>query len=477
MGKKSKQADDAGGGEKARLRGQADVAAEHLARLVRIATVTPALRDELSQAERRSFDELHSALEDLYPRTFAAASRDSVGRAGILMRIAGASDERPVVLMAHQDVVPVPEDWKAEGWQYPPFDGVIKKGRVHGRGTLDDKGALVCVLDAVESLLADGWAPARDLYLLFGSDEESFGDSAIAATALLETRGVEPWLVVDEGGAVATDAFPGLSREMAVVGAAEKGLLTVVLSVEGGGGHASTPPRHSAPGILAKALVAIEGDPFPAHLHDISVEMFLLVAPHLRGPLKPLLKRADSMRGALARLLPKFGPELAAMVRTTTAVTQLSGSPARNVLATSVSATVNLRVAVGMTTDEALVRLRKTVGDKRVEFEVVEADEPSRVSPTADDERFAAIGAAVAQSYPDAITVPYVMMAASDGRHLARISPAVYRFSPLRMDAEQRAAIHGPNENVEISALGAGVEFYRALLTGSALGPSRPEGA
>lgn len=465
MGKKRKTADAVG----------ADYpqhAAEHLARLVRIETVTPVGREALTDAERESFEALSAALEDLYPRTFAAAHRDAVGRAGLLLRLAGEGSERPVVLMAHQDVVPVPEDWAAEGWEHPPFEGVVANGRVHGRGTLDDKGAMVCLLDAVESLLAGGWAPARDLYLLFGADEESYGDSAIAATALLESRGIEPWLVLDEGGAVATGAFPGLSKEMAVVGAAEKGLVSVVLTVDAGGGHASTPPRHSAPGILAKALVAIEKNPFPAELHDISVEMFEGVAPHLRGPLKTALRRAASMRGVLAQMLPRLGPEMGAMVRTTTAITQLSGSSARNVLATSASATVNMRIAVGTSTDESLDRLRKVVGDKRVTFTVIEADEPSRVSPTRDDERFAAIGAAVAQSYPSAVTVPYVMMAASDGRHLARISPAVYRFSPLRMDASQRAAIHGPNENVEVSALGAGVEFYRSLLTGSALGPA-----
>jgi carboxypeptidase PM20D1 len=470
MSKKTTTADDADSQASA----WAASSAEHLSQLVRIATVTPASRDALTDAERQSFDDLHAALEEFYPRTFAAAAREEVGRAGILLRLAGASGERPLVLIAHQDVVPVPDDWAGEGWEYPPFDGVIADGRVHGRGTLDDKGALVCTLEAVESLLAQGWAPARDLYLLFGGDEESFGDSAIEATTLLESRGVEPWLVIDEGGAVATGAFPGLKKEMAVVGAAEKGVLTVVLSVEGGGGHASTPPQHSAPGILAAALVAIEKNPFPDSVHDISVEMFQGVAPHLRGPLRSVLRRADSLRGPLAKLLPRLGPELAAMVRTTTAITQLSGSPARNVLATTASATVNLRVAIGTSTGEAVERLRSVISDKRVTLTVVEADEPSRVSPTGDDERFAAIRGAVAESYPDAVTVPYVMMAASDGRHLARISPAVYRFSPLRMDAAQRAAIHGPNENVEIAALGAGVQFYRALLTGDALGPAVP---
>ncbi|GIG53825.1 M20/M25/M40 family metallo-hydrolase [Demequina activiva] len=445
-------------------------AAEHLSQAVRIATVTPP-PGPLSDGDAATFGLLRTFLEQTYPCTFGAAELDVVGRAGLLLRIPGASAVRPVLLMAHQDVVPVPADWEAEGWEHPPFDGVIADGRVHGRGTLDDKGALIVLLEALEALLREGWTPARDLYLLFGADEESHGPSALAAVELLETRGIEPWLVVDEGGAVATGAFPGLSTPMAAIGASEKGIVTLELTVESLGGHASTPPRRSAPGLLAKALVALEDSPFPTSLHDVSVEMFEGVAPHLTGPMRAVLGRAGSLRGPLARLLPRLGPELAAMVRTTAAVTMLEGSPAQNVLATRATATVNLRVAVGSTVQDTLDHVRRAVGES-VELTVVEASEPSPVSPTGDDERWRALVSAVRTSYPDAVTVPYVMMAASDARHVARIAPAVYRFSPLAMDKAQREAIHGPGENVEIAALGAGVAFYRALLTGTALGPA-----
>lgn len=449
-------------------------AADHLAQAVRVATVTPASDVELTEPERAVFDRFRALLEELYPVVFATATVEVVGRAGLLLHVPGTISDRPVVLMAHQDVVPVGDDWAEQGWEYEPFAGVIADGRVHGRGTLDDKGALIVLMEAVESLLAAGWTPARDMYLLFGADEESYGQCAVEATLLLESRGVEPWLVVDEGGAVASGVFPGISRDVAVIGASEKGLLTVELVVESLGGHASTPPRRSAPGILARALVEIEEHPFPGELHDISVEMFESVAVHMRGPRRVLLSRARSLRGLLARVLPRLGPEMAAMVRTTAAITQLAGSPAHNVLATHARAVVNLRVAVGSTTAGAVEYLRSVIDDDGVEIRVVASSEPSPVSPTGDDDRWLALGAAVAQAYPDAVVAPYVMMAASDARHLARISPAVYRFSPLRMDATQRAAVHGPNENVEIDSLGSGVEFYRALLTGPALGPAAP---
>ncbi|WP_084079233.1 M20/M25/M40 family metallo-hydrolase [Demequina sp. NBRC 110057] len=447
-------------------------AAQHLQTLVRIPTVAPPGDAPLPPEVAEIFARHRAAMEECYPRVFAAASVETVGRAGLLLRLPGTVADRPVMLMAHQDVVPVPQDWEAEGWEFPPFDGTIADGHVHGRGTLDDKGALVVLLDALESLLEGGWSPARDVYLLFGADEEQHGPSAVAAVAALEERGIEPWLVLDEGGAVALEAFPGLKGPAAVIGASEKGIVTVELVVESLGGHASTPPRESAPGILGGALVAVEGSPFPSSLHDLSVEMFEGIAPHLRGPLKPLLRRARSLRGPLASVLPRLGPELAAMVRTTAAITMLEGSPAQNVLATRAKATLNCRVAVGSSVEDTVTHLVAVIGDERVSVEVIEASEPSPVSPTEGDERWDALVDAVAASYPDAVAVPYVMMAASDARHVARIAPAVYRFSPLLMDKKQREAIHGPNEKVSIDSLGRGVEFYRALLTGPALGPA-----
>lgn len=439
--------------------------AEHLSRLIRIATITPPDQGPLSPSVAATFAELQTELRALYPRVFAAAaSVRTAGRAGLLLHLPGGSSEAPLVLMAHQDVVPTPEDWKAEGWQHPPFDGVIRDGWVFGRGALDDKGELVVILEAVESLLGQGWHPEHDLYLSFGADEESYGSSAVEAAAMMQADGVRPWMVLDEGGAVATGAFPGLAGEMAVVGTSEKGVLTLTLTAESGGGHASTPPRHTASGLLAQALVTLERHPHPAAVNEVSVEMFETVAPHLRGPLRFLLSRAGRLRALLARVLPAAGVEMNAMVRTTSAITRLEGSPGDNVLANRASAVVNLRVAVGSTCEEVVARVRRIVG-KRIEVRVKESSEPSPVSPSGADPRWRSIVAAIEASYPEAVAVPYVMLAASDARHMTGLSDAVYRFAPLRMSASQRHSVHGNDERVEVESLGRGVAFYRALLT------------
>jgi carboxypeptidase PM20D1 len=388
--------------------------------------------------------------------------------------------------MAHQDVVPAPtEDWAAAGWSHPPFAGVVEDGEegltVYGRGALDDKGALLVLLEAVEDLLAEGWQPHDDLYLSLGGDEESDGPSAVAAIAELERRGVRPVLVVDEGGAVTSGLLPGLTRQVAVVGVAEKGVVNLEVSVSADPrkpAHGSTPPRRSTTAALGRALAALERHPHPAVLDDIAVRMFTELAPYIPGPLQLLLSRADQLRPVLAQAFPFLGPEMAAMVRTTTAATMLTGSSAPNVLASKATAIVNMRVATSSTLADAVrhveVVVRRAVGSAlTVEVRVLEGHEPTPASPF--DKRWEAVRAAVAESYPDALTVPYTMLGASDARHAARIAPAVYRFSPLYMSSAQRASVHGVDERVTADSLVRGVRFYRALITGSRLtGPVAP---
>jgi carboxypeptidase PM20D1 len=459
--------------------------AGRLSQLVRVPTITPPDGGPLTSETARVFEELHALLRGLYPTVFSTAEVIPVGRAGLLLRLAGTGDGTgatalgPVLLMAHQDVVPAPtDDWESAGWSHPPFAGVVQDGEdgltVYGRGTLDDKGALLVLLEAVEDLVSEGWAPHEDLYLSLGGDEESDGPSAVAAIAELERRGVTPALVVDEGGAVTTGVVPGLTKQVAVVGVAEKGVVNLEVSVSADPrkpAHSSTPPRHSPTAALGRALAALERNPHPAVLDDIAVRMFTELAPYVSGPLKLLLSRADQLRPVLAQVFPYVTAELAAMVRTTTAATMLTGSSAPNVLAARATAIVNMRVATSSTLAGATRHVEKVVhravgSALTVEVRVLEGHEPTPASPF--DERWDAIRAAIAASYPDTLTVPYTMLGASDSRHAARIAPAVYRFSPLFMSAAQRASVHGVDERVSAGSLVKGVRFYRVLLCGIA---------
>jgi len=372
-----------------------------------------------------------------------------------------ADDEPPVVLMAHQDVVPVvPAEWTGD-----PFSGEVRDGAVWGRGTLDDKGSLTVLLEAVESLLAEGFVPSRDVWLSLGDDEEIAGISAGAAVARLRELGVHPWLVLDEGGAVVTGAFPGVEEPIAVVGVTEKGILDVELSTSSAGGHASTPERGGATWRLARAITRIEAHPFPPSMTGPVLEMIDGLGRHSSPQLRPLFAFAEPLAPLLARVFTRVSPETNAMVRTTVVATMLQGSPGANVVATSARANLNIRIAPGESVSSVVGRLRRVIDDDEVELHVVASTEPSPVSPT-DGPQFALVRDAVSAAYPEALVSPYVMLAASDARHFTAIAEHVYRFSPFAMSREQREGLHGIDEHVSVDSLGRGVVFYRALLRG-----------
>ncbi|MER7557963.1 M20/M25/M40 family metallo-hydrolase [Nocardioides sp. NPDC126508] len=426
-----------------------------------VAALQAALRaptvNDGSGAEDAAFGQLHAALREHFPLLHAALDLTPVGGHGLLFRWPGASAEKPVVLMAHQDVVPI-----AGEWTHDPFGGEIVDGVIRGRGTLDDKGQLVAICAAVEGLLADGFEPAYDVWLSFGSDEETTGEAARAAVEELRTQGVAPWFVLDEGGAVAFDAFPGVTAPVGVVGVAEKGTTDVRLKVTGDGGHSSTPRQNGPTARLARAITRLDRMSMPVQLPAPTVEMFEQIAPYAAKPLRPVLANAGRLAPALARVLPRLGPEPAALTRTTVAITTLEGSPAANVIASAASAGVNLRIMIGETVAEVVERLRAAIGDKQVEIEVVRAGEPSPVSPR--DDAFALITEAITDVFPEAVPAPYTVMAATDSRFFYEISDRVYRFAPFRMTAAQRATIHAADENIRVEDYLDGIRFYRRLI-------------
>ena len=435
----------------------ADAAVEALRALIRIPTVSAWNRDE---EDRAAFESLLTELRERFPRLHAECEVERISGDALLVRWPGRTREAPVVLMAHLDVVPVDD---ASVWTHPPFAAELVDGFVWGRGALDCKGSLVATCAAVETLLAEGIVPGRDVWLSFGCNEEVSGRAAKDAVALLRERGVEPWFVVDEGGAIVQGALPGVDAPMAVIGVSEKGTVDVDLVARGDGGHASAPRRMGATARLARAILRLERKPFPSHLPDATVDMLERAGAHARMPYAAVFGNARRLRPLLSRVLPRLGHETAALTRTTVAVTQLSGSPGANVIAATARAHVNMRVMVGETVDGAVERIRRTVGDDHVEVSLVSGDEPSPVSPT-DDTAYALLESTVADVFPGTVAVPYVMLAATDSRHFHRVWPRVYRFTPFRMSDAQRASIHGVDERIGVRDLLDGVAWYRRLI-------------
>jgi carboxypeptidase PM20D1 len=405
-------------------------------------------------------DEPFAAFEALlaaeYPRAHARLTLEKVGDRGLLYRWKGVASDRPVVLMAHYDVVPADESWN-------PFSGEIRDGIVWGRGTLDDKGPLLVILEAVENLVADNVVPAHDVYLSFGGNEESYGTAARQIAELFRERGITPWLVLDEGGAVVDAPLRYLPVPAAMVGVGEKGVMTVRLTARSDGGHASAPPTRPPASRLARALLLLERNPFPTRMPKPFRQMIARFEPYVSARHRVALRLLRTLHGPAARIHAAQGGEAAAIMGTTIVTTMLEGGSAPNVLPSALSAVLNIRIAVGESVESVLATIRRTIADDSVTIDVDEASEPSPMSPTG-NEQFALIAGAVAASYPEAVTAPYVTLAATDSRHFHRFSPAVYRFAPLRMTAAQRAAIHGENEHVSIDSLERGERFFQVLI-------------
>ncbi|GAA1506915.1 carboxypeptidase PM20D1 [Agromyces terreus] len=433
-------------------------APERLSRMVRLATVSAEL-DERGMAD---FDAFRDLLAELYPLVHEHLEFEQPHPLGLLFRWAGTGDADPLVLMAHYDVVPALE---ADGWTFPPFEGRIHDGSVWGRGTLDDKGPMLVLLEAVENLLADGFVPARDVYLSFGGNEEDHGSAGRAIADLFQERGITPWLVLDEGGAVVTAPLPFISAQAAMVGVGEKGLVSLKLEATSKGGHASAPPKATPTDRVARAVHRLHPNPFPKRVPVSARAMLRSFTPHTSGANRLLLRALTAMPWLTARVFARLGGEPAAIVHTTVATTMLSGGTAHNVLPSQAAAVLNLRIAPGETVEGTAERVRRVIRDREVTVTVLDGNDPSPESDVGSP-AFQAIEAAVAASYPEAITAPYLVMAATDSRWFHRFAPSVFRFAPLAMSAAQRAAIHGVDESVTFDSLERGERFHRSLIEG-----------
>ena len=225
--------------------------AQRLAGALRFKTVS---YQDSTQFDAREFTGFQAYLRATFPRVHAALKLEKVNGYGLLYEWTGSDPNLPpIILLAHQDVVPV-EPGTESRWTEPPFEGRIAGGYVWGRGALDDKGSLVGTLEAVEHIIAADAKPRRTVYLAFGYDEEVGGRRGAAHIAeLLASRNVHPEFVLDEGGALTTGMVAGISAPVALVGIAEKGYVTVALTAQAEGGHSSMPPDETAVGMLAWA--------------------------------------------------------------------------------------------------------------------------------------------------------------------------------------------------------------------------------
>ncbi len=433
-----------------------DRAAENLCALVKCKTVS--YRDHTLEDDSE-FEKLIDLLPSLYPNVYNTCQLIRLEDRALLYRWVGKRSDAPAVMMAHYDVVPVNEDM----WEVPPFEAVIKEGRIWGRGTLDTKVTFGSILFAADHLISEGFVPENDIYFAFSGGEEVNGKGAVNIVDYFEQNSITPAMVLDEGGAVVENVFPGVKAPCGLIGIAEKGMMDVKYTVKSGGGHASAPKPKTPVDTLAGACVRIVKNPFKAHLTPPVAKMFDTLGRHSSFVYKVIFSNIKIFLPVLDMICKKSGGELNALMRTTVAFTQMSGSAASNVIPPEASMVSNMRLNPCDSMASALEYIKKTAKDGTVEVSVIHGMEPSRISVT-DCEGWDRVASAVASTWKGCIVSPYLMVQCSDSRHWGRISDKVYRFSAMDLTSEERGTIHGNNESIRIETLNRATEFYIRLM-------------
>lgn len=418
------------------------------------------------QATSDAFVGFHAYLAKTFPQVYAKLPHEVIGENNLLFTWKGSDPSlKPVLLIGHQDVVPIEEGTESK-WTEPPFSGEIADGFIWGRGTLDDKNAVIAIFNAVDLLLTKGFQPRRTVLLAFGQDEEVGGlQGAEKVAQTLKARGTQIEFVSDEGGFLSLGMMPGVSAPVAIIGTSEKGYLSLELSAETAGGHSSVPPKTSSIGILSRAIKRIAAHPMPAHVHGPVGEFLEWGGGSAGFPMRVVFKNMWLFGPVVQRML-EAEPDTNAMLRTTTAVTIFRAGTKDNVMPSRAMAIVNFRLLPGDTVADVIEHVRKVVDDPQVKLAPMQGEPPVEASArsSVDSPDFRLMQRTVAEVVPEAVVAPFVFVAATDSKHYAGLTNNIYRFSPVMMNSEDVGRLHSTNERIGVENFARSVEFYCALI-------------
>ncbi|MBU5344031.1 M20 family peptidase [Caldifermentibacillus hisashii] len=431
----------------------------HLSQAITYKTISYQDRKKVNFDEFSSFIDF---LQTTYPKVHENLELERINNYALIYKWKGTnSSQKPIGLTSHYDVVPVLEGTETN-WEHEPFGGAVADGKIFGRGTLDDKIGVIGILEAVEYLLGEDYTPERDVYLMFGFDEEiggELGAKAIAKT--LQNRGIQLEFVLDEGGAIVENMVPGVDQPVAVIGIAEKGSAIAELTIEGSGGHSSQPNDHTNIGRIAAAIAKLEDTQFEEELRGPVNDLFEFVAPEMSFPMKYVFANKAIFKPIIQKILLKE-PATAALLRTTIAPTIFQAGEQYNALPEKASAIINLRLMPGDSLEYVEKFIKETIDDEDIKV-TVSGNEASKVS-SVDSWHFKSIQQAARNVYKEAIVAPYLMFAGSDARHYDQISDNTYRFLPVLITGDDLNKMHGTNEQVGKENFINSIKFYVEII-------------
>ncbi|XP_045697411.1 N-fatty-acyl-amino acid synthase/hydrolase PM20D1 isoform X1 [Phyllostomus hastatus] len=410
---------------------------------------------------RTALAEFGEYMYKAFPTVFRTSfiQHEVVGEYSHLLTVRG-SDPRlqPYMLLSHIDVVPAPD----QGWEVPPFSGLERDGFIYGRGTLDNKNAVMAILQALELLLIRNYIPRRSFYIALGHDEEVLGaGGAQKISALLQARGVQLAFIVDEGGFILDDLVPSFTKPFAMVSVSEKGALTLMLQVNMTPGHSAAPPKETSIGILAAAVSRLEQTPMPNMFGSGPLAMTLQqLASEFPFPTNIVMNNLW-LFGPFVRRALERSPLTNAVVRTTTAVTMFRAGVKENVIPPVAQATVNFRIHPAQTVQEVLELVKNIVADDRVQFHVLDTFDPLPVSPSDDQALgYQLIRQTLQSVFPEVnIVVPGICIGMTDSRHYSNLTTGIYRFNPVYLQPRDFRGLHGINEKISVQGYETQVKF------------------
>lgn len=405
-------------------------------------------------------------LEKSYPNLYRKIEHTVFDAHTPLLKWHGSQPNlKPILLTAHYDVVPVLQGTE-DLWEHPPFAGINDGTYIWGRGTLDDKGALIAIMEAAETLIAQGFTPKRDIYFSFGGDEEVGGKrGAGSVVKYLKSKNVQLAWSLDEGSFVLDGIIAGLKRKVASINISEKGYLTLDLTATGDGGHSSMPPRDNAVAILSKAINKISSKPVPGGLTGTTADFFDALGREF-GFVRRMLFANRWLFSPILNKVLSGAVTTNAVLRTTTAPTMLSASEKENVLPITAVATVNFRLHPRDTSDDIIAFVKATIDDDRVTVTHRDGGFGKEASPvsSATSEGYLAVKDAIERTFGDVASIPGLTIAATDSVHYAQIADDSYRIAPFRIEAHDLKRFHGTNERLSLENLKLGIGFYTRLL-------------
>lgn len=431
-----------------------------LGEAIRFETISEMGNPDASRAE---FDAFRDWLTASFPLVHAQMNPEDILHGSLWYTLEGTNPALdPIVILAHQDVVPV-EPGTEDQWDHPPFSGTMADGYVWGRGALDMKGFLVMALTAMETLLEEGFTPERTIHIGLGHDEEVGGTGAEAMAARLEAQGRRAWIVLDEGG-TSLDSFPMTGGPVGLIGVGEKGSLSVEVTARARGGHSSAPPTETAIGLLSRAINAIVDEPFEHAIDHPIPDMMRALAPEMDGMAGFVMARPGLFGSALRGQMME-DDATRATIGTSIAPTIISGGTVANVLPQEARAVINLRLHPRDSVESALAHMRSATAHlDGVTIEPVSGFNAPPISPTSGRAWEIIAGAAVSHLPEGAPVVPNLLTAATDSRAFRDVADHIYRYAPMRMEMDDLSRIHGDNERIRIDALPGMVSYFRTVI-------------